>query len=130
MGQEELQVTTFTLEQQQKVIQETRDKNRDLQSKLEAAAEKIKDYTLSDESIISYNAESLNSRRLLEKNTVLQKKLDRFNSSSVLEEELRECRSMLTCAVCNDRQKSAVIAKCFHVFCKECIMNRVTTRSR
>ena len=36
----------------------------------------------------------------------------------------------MTCTVCNDRKKSAVIAKCYHVFCKECIMNRVTTRSR
>lgn len=60
----------------------------------------------------------------------MKKKLDRLRSSSVLEEELRACKAMITCAICNERQKNAVIAKCYHVFCRECIQRRVSARSR
>ena len=67
---------------------------------MDVAKETIKDLTLSDESVISYNKEALNNRRILEKNAVLQKKIDRLRSTSVLEEELRECRVSFVFLLC------------------------------
>ena len=37
---------------------------------------------------------------------------------------------MTTCPVCNEKEKNVVIAKCFHVFCKECIQSTLTARNR
>lgn len=42
------------------------------------------------------------------------------------------CRSQarLTCPCCNSRVKDAVLTKCFHVFCFECVKTRYDTRQR
>jgi len=128
--QEELQTSAIQLDVQQRKLHETLEKNNELQTQLTTTKSTLNDLKLSDESIISYNQEALNNKRLMEKNTVLKKKLDRLRSSSVLEEELRACKAMITCAICNERQKNAVIAKCYHVFCRECIQRRVSARSR
>lgn len=41
---------------------------------------------------------------------------------------LRQAR--LTCPCCNSRVKDAVLTKCFHVFCFECVKTRYDTRQR
>lgn len=89
---EEVQQGNVTLDAQRRQIQEEMEKNKEMQINLDSAKASIEDYKLSDESIISYNKEAQLNKRILEKNAVLQKKLDRLRSTSVLEEELRECR--------------------------------------
>jgi E3 ubiquitin-protein ligase BRE1 len=42
-------------------------------------------------------------------------------SSDEFKEEIDAYKSMLRCSVCNDRPKGVVIARCYHMFCKECI---------
>ncbi|GAM17235.1 hypothetical protein SAMD00019534_004100 [Acytostelium subglobosum LB1] len=79
-----------------------------------------------DDSIFALEREVDKSRRLDEEKHLLKKKLDKLNlnvqaPSSTAEEELRLINQRLRCSICNDRQKNYVIAKCFHVFCKELI---------
>lgn len=39
-------------------------------------------------------------------------------------------QARLTCPCCNSRVKDAVLTKCFHVFCFECVKTRYDTRQR
>lgn len=39
-------------------------------------------------------------------------------------------KARLTCPCCNMRKKDAVLTKCFHVFCFECVKTRYDTRQR
>ncbi|KAG8433449.1 hypothetical protein GDO86_017649 [Hymenochirus boettgeri] len=66
-------------------------------------------------------------RRKLEK----QKKMEVYaDADQILQEEIKEYRARLTCPVCNTRKKDAVLTKCFHVFCFECVKNRYDSRQR
>lgn len=52
---------------------------------------------------------------------------------SVLEKlrhEVREYRGILKCSICLDRQKEVVIAKCYHLFCNQCIQKTLGNRQR
>ena len=42
----------------------------------------------------------------------------------------RPPQARLTCPCCNARKKDAVLTKCFHVFCFECVKSRYDTRQR
>ncbi|MEQ2178624.1 E3 ubiquitin-protein ligase BRE1A [Goodea atripinnis] len=42
----------------------------------------------------------------------------------------RRAQARLTCPCCNSRVKDAVLTKCFHVFCFECVKTRYDTRQR
>ena len=39
-------------------------------------------------------------------------------------------QAKLTCPCCNTRKKDAILTKCFHVFCFECLKTRYDTRQR
>lgn len=45
-------------------------------------------------------------------------------------EHLLLLQARLTCPCCNSRVKDAVLTKCFHVFCFECVKTRYDTRQR
>lgn len=47
-----------------------------------------------------------------------------------LQEEIKECKSILKCGVCFDRPKEVVITKCFHLFCHTCIQRNLEIRHR
>ncbi|KAM4637238.1 LOW QUALITY PROTEIN: E3 ubiquitin-protein ligase BRE1B-like, partial [Amazona ochrocephala] len=66
-------------------------------------------------------------RRKLEK----QRKVEVYaDADQILQEEIKEYRARLTCPCCNARKKDAVLTKCFHVFCFECVRSRYETRQR
>ncbi|XP_044159018.1 E3 ubiquitin-protein ligase BRE1B isoform X3 [Bufo gargarizans] len=66
-------------------------------------------------------------RRKLEK----QKKMEVYaDADQILQEEIKEYRARLTCPCCNTRKKDAVLTKCFHVFCFECVKTRYDSRQR
>lgn len=48
----------------------------------------------------------------------------------VMAEELREYKETLTCPSCKVKRKDAVLTKCFHVFCWDCLRTRYETRQR
>ena len=37
---------------------------------------------------------------------------------------------MITCSVCGTNEKSVVLTKCFHTFCKKCIDINIQVRDR
>ncbi|KAF9596237.1 hypothetical protein IFM89_008400 [Coptis chinensis] len=47
-----------------------------------------------------------------------------------LQDEVKECKSILKCGVCFDRPKEVVITKCFHLFCNPCIQRNLEIRHR
>lgn len=81
--------------------------------------------------------ESFKNKRLIEELESLKKKYDRASKmqsantpDEVLMEEIREYKEQLTCPSCKTKQKDAVLTKCFHVFCFDCLKTRVDTRQR
>ncbi|ESO00725.1 hypothetical protein HELRODRAFT_192589 [Helobdella robusta] len=81
--------------------------------------------------------QSFKYRRMQEELAVLRKKLDRVkkiemasSADEVLMEEIREYKEQLTCPSCKVKKKDAVLTKCFHVFCLECLKTRYETRQR
>ncbi|WCJ32437.1 E3 ubiquitin-protein ligase BRE1-like 2 [Euphorbia peplus] len=47
-----------------------------------------------------------------------------------IQDEIKECKSMLKCSVCSDRPKEVVIVKCYHLFCNPCIQRNLEIRHR
>lgn len=47
-----------------------------------------------------------------------------------LQDEIKDCKSILKCGVCFDRPKEVVIVKCFHLFCNPCIQRNLEIRHR
>ncbi|KAI3822910.1 hypothetical protein L1987_10511 [Smallanthus sonchifolius] len=47
-----------------------------------------------------------------------------------LEDEIKDCKSILKCGVCFDRPKEVVIVKCYHLFCNPCIQRNLEIRHR
>ncbi|KAM3724780.1 E3 ubiquitin-protein ligase BRE1A [Dirofilaria immitis] len=43
---------------------------------------------------------------------------------------VNKSKDILTCPSCKVRRKDAVLTKCFHVFCMECMKTRYETRRR
>ncbi|XP_066293224.1 E3 ubiquitin-protein ligase BRE1B-like isoform X7 [Branchiostoma lanceolatum] len=81
--------------------------------------------------------EQFKHRRTQEECSSLRRKLDRQkkydffeNADEVLMEEIKTYKQKLTCPCCNTRKKDAVLTKCFHVFCFECVKTRYDTRQR
>ena len=85
----------------------------------------------------SLSHESFKNKRLLEELESIKKKYERASSlqsatspDEVLMEEIREYKEQLTCPSCKTKPKDAVLTKCFHVFCFDCLKTRVDTRQR
>lgn len=47
-----------------------------------------------------------------------------------LQDEIKDCKSILKCGVCFDRPKEVVIVKCYHLFCNPCIQRNLEIRHR
>ncbi|PVD32731.1 hypothetical protein C0Q70_08176 [Pomacea canaliculata] len=76
-------------------------------------------------------------KRVQEEVAKLQRKLERSKkieaagaADEVLLEEIKEYKEQLTCPSCKVNRKDAVLVKCFHVFCLECLRTRYDTRQR
>uniref|UniRef100_T1J6Z3 E3 ubiquitin protein ligase n=1 Tax=Strigamia maritima TaxID=126957 RepID=T1J6Z3_STRMM len=85
----------------------------------------------------SLEQESFKTRRLQEEIVGLRKKVERAKkfelattADEVLMEEIREYKEQLTCPSCKVKRKDAVLTKCFHVFCFDCLKTRYETRQR
>ncbi|XP_071712414.1 E3 ubiquitin-protein ligase BRE1-like 2 [Rutidosis leptorrhynchoides] len=47
-----------------------------------------------------------------------------------LQDDIKDCKSILKCGVCFDRPKEVVIVKCYHLFCNPCIQRNLEIRHR
>jgi E3 ubiquitin-protein ligase BRE1 len=82
-------------------------------------------------------SQSFNTKRAQEEIKHLHLKLERqkkfemaSNIDEVLKEEIKEYKEQLRCPSCKVKQKDAVLTKCFHVFCFDCLQKRYDTRQR
>ncbi|KAL0272152.1 UNVERIFIED_CONTAM: hypothetical protein PYX00_005230 [Menopon gallinae] len=82
-------------------------------------------------------AEAYKTRRLQEEMAQLRRKAERIKKielagtlDEVMMEEIREYKETLTCSSCKVKRKDAVLSKCFHVFCWDCLRTRYETRQR
>ncbi|KAK2140818.1 hypothetical protein LSH36_1238g00029 [Paralvinella palmiformis] len=76
-------------------------------------------------------------KRIQEELASVRRKLERAkkiemasSADEVLMEEIREYKEQLTCPSCKVKKKNAVLTKCFHVFCLDCLKTRYETRQR
>nr|CAD7456527.1 unnamed protein product [Timema tahoe] len=67
----------------------------------------------------------------LRRKTERMKKIELAGTlDEVMMEEIREYKETLTCPSCKVKRKDAVLTKCFHVFCWDCLRTRYETRQR
>ncbi|KAI5719951.1 hypothetical protein M8J76_017109 [Diaphorina citri] len=85
----------------------------------------------------SLEAEAYKTKRLQEEIAQLRRKTERMKKieqagtlDEVMLEEIREYKETLTCPSCKVKRKDAVLTKCFHVFCWDCLRTRYETRQR
>ncbi|CAH1118886.1 unnamed protein product [Phaedon cochleariae] len=86
----------------------------------------------------SLEAEAYKTKRLQEEIAQLKRKAERMKKmemagttlDEVMMEEIREYKETLTCPSCKVKRKDAVLSKCFHVFCYDCLKTRYETRQR
>ncbi|XP_020263508.1 E3 ubiquitin-protein ligase BRE1-like 1 [Asparagus officinalis] len=89
------------------------------------------------ELLIELEKERFNKRRLEEECDVMRRKAEclreKIQSSTALgklKQEVTEYRGILKCRICHDRQKEVVIAKCYHLFCSQCVQRTLESRHR
>ncbi|XP_055309959.1 E3 ubiquitin-protein ligase Bre1-like isoform X2 [Sitodiplosis mosellana] len=86
----------------------------------------------------SLEAEAYKTKRLQEELAQFKRKVERMKKiemtgttiDEVMMEEIREYKETLTCPSCKVKRKDAVLSKCFHVFCYDCLRTRYETRQR
>ncbi len=82
-------------------------------------------------------AEAFKTKRLNEELVLAKRKVERLRKiemasdmDEILKEEIREYKETLTCPSCKVKRKDAVLTKCFHCFCYDCLRTRYETRQR
>merc|ERR1711902_16781 len=85
----------------------------------------------------SLEAEAFKTKRLQEDLVLVKRKVERLRKiemasdmDEILKEEIREYKETLTCPSCKVKRKDAVLTKCFHCFCYDCLRTRYETRQR
>ncbi|CAL8088833.1 unnamed protein product [Calicophoron daubneyi] len=80
---------------------------------------------------------SFRHQRLQEELVTLRRKYERLrkieqshNADEVLLAEIQDYKEQLTCPTCKTNKKDAILTKCFHVFCLNCLKTRYETRNR
>lgn len=113
---------------------------QDLKMHLEKYHGQMKDaQQIVAEKTAALEAESWKTKRMQEEMIGLRRRLEHLRkiemagvdtADQVLKEEIREYKEMLTCPSCKVKRKDAVLTKCFHVFCMDCLRTRYETRQR
>ncbi|XP_041846957.1 E3 ubiquitin-protein ligase BRE1A isoform X1 [Melanotaenia boesemani] len=138
-AERELTLRTQALDMNKRKSQESALLSEELRTQLEQVQQRLK--LVRGEVIensISREKESFNARRAQEDISKLRRKIEKAkkpaekisNGDEILNEEISEYKARLTCPCCNSRVKDAVLTKCFHVFCFECVKTRYDTRQR
>eukprot|EP01104_Vermistella_antarctica_P018753 TRINITY_DN7073_c0_g1_i1.p1 TRINITY_DN7073_c0_g1~~TRINITY_DN7073_c0_g1_i1.p1 ORF type:complete len:992 (+),score=276.91 TRINITY_DN7073_c0_g1_i1:147-3122(+) len=90
-----------------------------------------------DEASRSLEKEAIKARKMEEDRNTIKRKFERLSkqsgsnkSDSLLEQEIDEYKKIFNCSQCNERGKNAVIVRCGHCFCRECINTNLKARNR
>ncbi|XP_029430751.1 E3 ubiquitin-protein ligase BRE1A [Rhinatrema bivittatum] len=137
-GEKELALRTQALEMNKRKALEAAQQADELKAQLELAQKKLHDIREEIvENSVSKEKDTFNYKRAQEDISRLRRKLETTkkpdmvpNCDEILMEEIKEYKARLTCPCCNMRKMDAVLTKCFHVFCFECVKTRYDTRQR
>ncbi|XP_076021093.1 E3 ubiquitin-protein ligase BRE1A [Genypterus blacodes] len=138
-AERELALRTQALDMNKRKAQESALLSEEVRTQLEQVQQRLKLVRAEVvENSISREKESFNARRAQEDISKLRRKIEKAkkpqekisNGDDILNEEINEYKARLTCPCCNSRVKDAVLTKCFHVFCFECVKTRYDTRQR
>ncbi|NWV17756.1 BRE1A ligase, partial [Origma solitaria] len=137
-GEKELGLRTQALEMNKRKAMDAAQLADDLKAQLELAQKKLHDFQEEIvENRVTREKEMFNFKRAEEDISRLRRKLETTkkpdmvpNCDEILMEEIKDYKARLTCPCCNMRKKDAVLTKCFHVFCFECVKTRYNTRHR
>ena len=73
-------------------------------------------------------SEAFKTKRMHEETAILKRKVERLKKiemasdmDEILKEEIREYKETLTCPSCKVKRKDAILTKCFHAFCYDCL---------
>ncbi|XP_028912009.1 E3 ubiquitin-protein ligase BRE1A isoform X1 [Ornithorhynchus anatinus] len=137
-GEKELGLRTQALEMNKRKAMEAAQLADDLKTQLEMAQKKLHEFQ--DEIVensVTKEKDLFNFKRAQEDISRLRRKLETTKKpdnvpkcDEILMEEIKDYKARLTCPCCNMRKKDAVLTKCFHVFCFECVKTRYDTRQR
>ncbi|XP_069485088.1 E3 ubiquitin-protein ligase BRE1A isoform X2 [Ambystoma mexicanum] len=137
-GEKELGHRTQALEMNKRKAMEATQQADELKSQLEGQLKKLR--SIREEIVensVSKEKDTFNYKRAQEDISRLRRKLETTKKpdtgpkcDEILMEEIKEYKARLTCPCCNMRKMDAVLTKCFHVFCFECVKTRYDTRQR
>ncbi|KAG5263958.1 hypothetical protein AALO_G00270530 [Alosa alosa] len=137
-AERELTLRTQALDMNKRKAQESALLSEEVKSQLEAVQQRlsgVREEVI--ENSITREKESFNARRAQEDICKLRRKVEKAkkpadipSGDEILNEEINDYKARLTCPCCNSRMKDAVLTKCFHVFCFECVKTRYDTRQR
>ncbi|XP_012554643.1 E3 ubiquitin-protein ligase BRE1A isoform X1 [Hydra vulgaris] len=116
-------------------VTELSEKCQELTFRLETALKQLQEVKTSlIEKSNQLEEETFKYNRIQEENIAFKKKLKKMEylgaSDEILVEEVKMYKAKLTCPCCNTHGKDAILTKCFHVFCFECLKTRYDTRQR
>ncbi|XP_060078358.1 E3 ubiquitin-protein ligase Bre1-like [Ylistrum balloti] len=136
--EKELGLTQQAMEMHKRKAVESSQTAADLKLHLDKYQAQLKEATvLVAEKTGALEQEAYKHKRMQEEIAKLQRKLERTKkiemagaADEVLMAEIAEYKEQLTCPSCKVNRKDAVLTKCFHVFCLECLKTRYETRQR
>ncbi|XP_053207783.1 E3 ubiquitin-protein ligase Bre1-like [Panonychus citri] len=136
--EKELSLTQQAMEQNRRKAIESAQSAADLKLHLDKYLSQLKEAqaTVADKTS-TLQQEAFKNQRLQEEVMTWRRLYERAKkfelattADEVLQEEIKEYKSQLTCPSCKTNRKDAVLTKCFHVFCYECLKTRYETRQR
>ncbi|KAH0628394.1 hypothetical protein JD844_009492 [Phrynosoma platyrhinos] len=128
-GEKELGLRTQALEMNKRKAMDAAQLADDLRAQLELAQKKLHDFQEEIvENSVTKEKDMFNFKRAQVTGMWLYAWLAILSNMPLLPVMFIQAR--LTCPCCNMRKKDAVLTKCFHVFCFECVKTRYDTRQR
>merc|ERR1711892_140237 len=136
--EKELQLRQQAMEMHKRKAIESAQSAADLKLHLEKYHSQIKEVQQTvAEKTSALEAEAFKTKRKEEETAILKRKVERLKKiemasdmDEILKEEIREYKETLTCPSCKVKRKDAILTKCFHVFCYDCLRTRYETRQR
>ncbi|XP_017653092.1 LOW QUALITY PROTEIN: E3 ubiquitin-protein ligase BRE1A-like [Nannospalax galili] len=137
-GEKELGLRTQALEINKRKAMEAAQLADDLKVQLEMAQKKLHDFQDEImENSVTKEKDLFNFKQAQEDISRLRRKLETIKKSDnvqkcdeILMEEIKDYKARLTSPCCNCEKKDAVLTKCFHVFCFECVKTCYDTCQR
>lgn len=136
--EKELSLTQQAMESHRRKAIESGQSAQDLKLHLDKHLAQLKEAQATvAEKTTSLQEEAFKSQRLQEEVMTWRRMYERAKkfelastADEVLQEEIKDYKAQLTCPSCKTNRKDAVLTKCFHVFCYDCLRTRYDTRQR